>query len=529
MKKFKRSQKRKAAALKRLELIGEPFVEQHTCHEVTSPDVNNRSYACAVFLQDLRKEAELLAKRMGPHRKSCLVNNSVQTGTVLDESKEKKGEEGEGSPKAHADAPTVQEADAEITDKEKELENLLKQIDLEVLEYVEPPSPAYIGKPEDKRWEDEPDLKPKPAPTVAATPIEACKFFRIVGACRYGESCQKRHEPVTASRTILMPQMFTSFGRDLTERARRTGGAHGDVTDVGLEYTDADVLEDYREFVGDVVPELKRYGELTQFKVCLNGDAHLRGSVYVQYGSLAEAGRAFGELNGRWFNGKRLYCRYVKVQSWRDLICGVHWRGDRACPHGAHCNYLHVFSGVAAASPGGTQETYRGDDDMVMFSHRYRSFGGVRYGGGRGRACRADLLKDEDSKRRSRSHRKRRRSSSKDRVTICGSSKDTPRRSPSRDHRGPPLRRSCRSPLKEDNSAHRSRSGNSQRSLSTEKDMRLRLLHRRRMLSSRSRSAESENKKRKKKKTSSSSLSKKKRSKKKKSKKSFKDKTQGSE
>lgn len=45
----------------------------------------------------------------------------------------------------------------------------------------------------------------------------------------------------------------------------------------------------YREFYEDVVPELRKFGTLIQFKVCCNLEPHLRGNVYVQYQTIQES------------------------------------------------------------------------------------------------------------------------------------------------------------------------------------------------------------------------------------------------
>lgn len=55
------------------------------------------------------------------------------------------------------------------------------------------------------------------------------------------------------------------------------------ISDISLEYDEADFYEHFREFYNDTLPEFEAAGHVVQFKVSCNYEQHLRGNVYVQY------------------------------------------------------------------------------------------------------------------------------------------------------------------------------------------------------------------------------------------------------
>ncbi|CAI8019465.1 U2 small nuclear ribonucleoprotein auxiliary factor 35 kDa subunit-related protein 1 [Geodia barretti] len=102
-----------------------------------------------------------------------------------------------------------------------------------------------------------------------------CPFFLKTGACRFGDSCSRRHPHPASSTTLLIPAMYSSLG--LTEWGM------GDRDDSALEYEEGDMYKQFRSFYEDVFPEFACVGKVVQFKVSCNYEPHLRGSVYVQY------------------------------------------------------------------------------------------------------------------------------------------------------------------------------------------------------------------------------------------------------
>jgi len=165
---------------------------------------------------------------------------------------------------------------------------------------------------------------------------DVCQIFAKTGACRFYERCKLRHPTPTLSQTILIPNFFSNYY--LQESLR-------DEYDVALEYENSELITEFREFYSDVLPEFKKYGKVIQFKVCCNLEPHLRGNVYVQYDNIRSAVEAFRVFNGRFYNGKQISLKFVRIQSWRSAICWSFLR--RHCVKGGSCNYLHVFRNPA--------------------------------------------------------------------------------------------------------------------------------------------------------------------------------------
>jgi len=161
-----------------------------------------------------------------------------------------------------------------------------------------------------------------------------CQIFAKTGACRFYERCKLHHPTPTLSQTILIPNFFTNYY--LHESLKD----EYDV-DVALEYENSELIREFREFYSDVLPEFQKHGKVTQFKVCCNLEAHLRGNVYIQYDNIRSAVDAFRVFNGRFYNGRQISLKFVRVPSWRSAICWSFLR--RHCVRGGSCNYLHVF------------------------------------------------------------------------------------------------------------------------------------------------------------------------------------------
>ena len=89
--------------------------------------------------------------------------------------------------------------------------------------------------------------------------------------------------------------------------------------------------------------ELRSAGRVVQLKVCCNHQSHLRGNVYVQYSSQKDAVRAFMKLQGRWYDGRQLSCRFVHIASWKAAICGERTIQPATRPNGM---VLIVFPSV---------------------------------------------------------------------------------------------------------------------------------------------------------------------------------------
>lgn len=234
----------------------------------------------------------------------------------------------------------IDESNSHLSSSEKnnQLQTLLNQIDIEVKEWHNPYINVDESPPKSKNHQSD-DINN--TNLVQLKPI--CQFYSKFGVCKFGYFCNKRHEEVIESDCIIIPSMFSSFSIDIKQKAKSAGGSHGDVFDVSLEYSFSDLYDDYLVFFNDVIPELKKFGRLTQFRVCYNLTNHFCGNTYVQYSSIHDAKSAMTNLIGRYFGGKVLHPRFVAMKNWNNVICTNHYR-YRNCERGQFCNYLHVFS-----------------------------------------------------------------------------------------------------------------------------------------------------------------------------------------
>ncbi|XP_072180005.1 uncharacterized protein [Diadema setosum] len=224
------------------------------------------------------------------------------------------------------------EREQEEKEKEKkdlELENVLKQLDVEL--------GNEKGSPQEWRNPDAPPSQPNPAHGQANKPEkrnEVCSFFAKTGACRFRDRCSRTHPPTESSPTLVFFGMYTNFGLGSDFRDEYDA-------DVGLECDEESAYVNFREFYDDVLPEFRECGNVVQLKVCRNWEPHLKGNVYVQFSKEEEAARAMEVFSGRFYGGQQLAPQYCAVTKWKPAICGLFHRNR--CPKGKHCNFLHVF------------------------------------------------------------------------------------------------------------------------------------------------------------------------------------------
>uniref|UniRef100_A0A3Q3X0R1 Uncharacterized protein n=1 Tax=Mola mola TaxID=94237 RepID=A0A3Q3X0R1_MOLML len=194
--------------------------------------------------------------------------------------------------------------------------------------------------------------------------VANCPFFLKTGACRFADRCSRKHIYPTASATLLIRSMFTTFGMEETRRDDYD-------VDAWLEHSEEDLQESFLEFYHDVLPELKSVGKVVQFKVSCNYEPHLRGNVYIQFDTEEQCKEALIKFNGRWYAGRQLHCELCPVTRWKNAICGELF--IQKCPKGKHCNFLHVFR-----NPG--NEFWEADRDLHLSPDRSVRWQSERYG-----------------------------------------------------------------------------------------------------------------------------------------------------
>ncbi|KAG7482990.1 U2 small nuclear ribonucleoprotein auxiliary factor 35 kDa subunit-related protein 2 [Solea senegalensis] len=235
--------------------------------------------------------------------------------------------------------------------------------------------------------------------------VANCPFFLKTGACRFGDRCSRKHVYPTASPTLMIRGMFTTFG--LEESCRDDYDI-----DAYLEHSEEDLHESFLEFYQDVLPEFRSVGKVIQFKVSCNHEPHLRGNVYVQFDTEEQCKDAFIRFNGRWYAGRQLHCEICPVTRWKNAICGLFDR--RTCPKGKHCNFLHVFRNPDNEFRDADRDLHLSPDRSVRGSRRDGAFS-ERYGDRSWRQRHSSRSPPGSERSHSRREDDRRRSRSRER------------------------------------------------------------------------------------------------------------------
>lgn len=121
-----------------------------------------------------------------------------------------------------------------------------------------------------------------PQPEELKAPIdsnpskELCSFFTKTASCRFGVKCTRNHRRPGISRLVLIQNLFEHVR--LEQQAKPTYSQ-----DLLVEYDDGNLQQIFVEFFDDVLPELEKFGRITQLRVCRNQEAHLRGNVFVEF------------------------------------------------------------------------------------------------------------------------------------------------------------------------------------------------------------------------------------------------------
>ncbi|KAK9870892.1 hypothetical protein WA026_009848 [Henosepilachna vigintioctopunctata] len=184
-----------------------------------------------------------------------------------------------------------------------------------------------------------------------------CPFFSKTSTCRFGDLCSRNHVRPGISKKILIPNFYIHYSLTQTENE------HGSCS---LEFENSEIQDHFKDFFFDVVPEMEKCGRIKKFVVCCNGEAHLRGNVYVEYKSEREAVRSYKLFNGRWYAGKQLNVEFCGINSWSSAICGLFY--NQKCPKGSSCNFIHSFQNP--------KRMYNGYNDRFERSpskHRHQS------------------------------------------------------------------------------------------------------------------------------------------------------------
>lgn len=185
-----------------------------------------------------------------------------------------------------------------------------------------------------------------------------CPFFSKVAACRFRDNCSRNHVRPGISDTLLIPGFYKNF--ELNMRYER----EFDI-DISLECDEKEAYEKFYEFFEDIIVELKRYGQIIELNVCRNQEIHLLGNVYVQYRSRRHSLKAYRNLCGRYYGGRKITAEFCNIPSWSEAVCGLYFK--KMCPKGKNCNYLHLYK-----NPGGKYQSKLQRNRNDNSSHCYR-------------------------------------------------------------------------------------------------------------------------------------------------------------
>lgn len=185
-----------------------------------------------------------------------------------------------------------------------------------------------------------------------------CPFFSKVAACRFRDNCSRNHVRPGISDTLLIPGFYRNFELNM-------GYEREFDIDISLECDEKETYAKFYEFFEDILVELKSYGQIIELNICRNQEIHLLGNVYVQYRSKRHSLKAYRNLCGRYYGGRKITAEFCTIPSWSEAVCGLFFR--KMCPKGKNCNYLHLYK-----NPGGKYQSkpYRNRNENSNHSFR---------------------------------------------------------------------------------------------------------------------------------------------------------------
>lgn len=96
----------------------------------------------------------------------------------------------------------------------------------------------------------------------------------------------------------------------------------------------------FEDFFEDFYCEASKFGKLETMIVCENTNDHLKGNVYARFKYEEDAQKAMDNFNGRWYNGRPVYCELSPVTDLKEACCRQH--DTRDCSRGGYCNFMHA-------------------------------------------------------------------------------------------------------------------------------------------------------------------------------------------
>jgi splicing factor U2AF subunit len=85
---------------------------------------------------------------------------------------------------------------------------------------------------------------------------------------------------------------------------------------------------------------MSNLGEVEEMIVVDNLGEHIVGNVYVKYSTEEYAENAMKNINGRFYNGRKIVAHYCPVTDFSNAKCKQYL--DGSCKRGGYCNYMHI-------------------------------------------------------------------------------------------------------------------------------------------------------------------------------------------
>ena len=232
-----------------------------------------------------------------------------------------------------------------------------------------------------------------------------CPYYFKIGACRHGDTCQRKHHKPAFSQTVLIHKIWFNPLIPIIN----SGGNPRQLDDRLMQL-------EFDHFYEELFEEMRKFGTVEEIQVLENLGDHMIGNAYVRFKDEDEAAAALNANNGRYYAGRMLKCEFSSVTDFRISRCRQ-FDSDR-CQRESYCNFMHVHEPSRSLRTY-LEQTYGYQGGKVRGTGDMASLGGRGWGGGGGGRGGRDRGRN-DSRSRSRDRgrdrgRDRSRSRSRDR------------------------------------------------------------------------------------------------------------------
>lgn len=148
-----------------------------------------------------------------------------------------------------------------------------------------------------------------------------CSFFLRIGACRHGANCPKKHTWPAFSTVVLFEHLWIAPKKVLARQREKE--------------------EHYENFCEDILEECLKFGEVEAILTFANMGDHMIGNTFVRFADEDQAAACIAGVNGRYYAGRKVSCKYSPVTDFDNAKCRDHQSND--CKRGQFCNFAHFM------------------------------------------------------------------------------------------------------------------------------------------------------------------------------------------